>query len=43
MQKDFKFLEFEFTGIIAMKEFEIVHEDTCRQRILSDTRLVILR
>ena len=36
--------EFEFNlHLFAIKEFEIIYEDTCRQRILSDTRLVILR
>ena len=41
--KDFKFLDFEFIWIIAIQEFKIVYEDTCRRRILSDTRLMILR
>ena len=43
-QKDFKFFKFEFNShLFAIYEFEIVSEDTCRQRILSDTQLVILR
>ena len=41
-QKDFEFFKFKFNlHLFAIYEFEIVYEDTCRQRILSDTRLVM--
>ena len=43
-QKDLKFFKFEFNlHLCAILVFEIVYENSCRQRILSDTRLIILR
>ena len=43
-RKIFKFFKYlNLIALFAILEFEIVYEDTCRQRILSDTRLVNLR
>ena len=43
-RKIFKFFKYlNSIALFAIYEFEIVYEDTCRQRILSDARLVILR
>ena len=33
----------DVVALFAIWKFEIVYEDTCRQSILSDTRLMILR
>ena len=37
------FQYFNSFSLFAIKDFGIIYEDTCRQRILSYTRLVILR